>query len=353
MRIGIVSRGSPPGSHVVDRWRFDVLIRRLNSRNVDVQYPRRHVTYDLLIVPLRSDHEKLIKSVANSGRCKIIGDVTDDVLAVALKRMLAPHRLSMPGRVYLTVRALFARRVPPMAELVTACDAVVVGSEAQAEGVSRYHDSVHVITDAILENPYASEGKPRNHGPLRLAWIGNVESLDGLVSIQKVLDRLPEIGNIELRLITGTQTKARILGKRPRNVWQFMDGQPMSCVFRPWHIDTFAREIAEADVGIVPVATGSAFTLNKPAGRVLLFMAAGLPVIATPIRSHREVIAPGDTGFLPHTTETWLDAVHELAQSADLRETMGTRARDFALKFYGEGCFASRYWRLIETVMGT
>jgi glycosyltransferase involved in cell wall biosynthesis len=352
MRIGIVSRGSPPGSHVVDRWRFDVLIRRLNSRYVDVQYVRTHVTYDLLIVPLRSDREKLIKSVASSGRCKIIGDVTDDVLAVALKRMLAPHRLSAPGRAYLSVRALFSRPVPRMAELVAACDALVVGSAAQGEAASRYSDAVHVITDAILENPFCAVGRPRKEGPLRLAWIGNVESLDGLVSIQEVLDRLPDIGDIELRLITGTQTKARILGKKPRNVRQFMDGQRIRCVFRPWHIDTFAREIAEADVGIVPVATESAFTLNKPAGRVLLFMAAGLPVIATPIRSHREVIASGDTGFLPDTTQGWVDAVHQLAQSVDLRQTLGTRARNFALTFYGEDSFAARYWQVIESVMG-
>ncbi len=327
------------------------LIRRLNSRHVDVQYVRRRATYDLLIVPLRSDHAQLIKSVAGLGRCKIIGDVTDDVLAVALKRMLAPHRLSLPGRVYLKARAWFARPVPRMAELVEACDAVVVGSASQTEGVSRYNDSVHVITDAILENPCAAAEKPRHDGPLRLAWIGNVESLDGLVSIQKVLDRLSEIGDFELRIITGTQTKARILGKRPRNVWQFMENQRIRCVFRPWHIDTFAQEIADADMGIVPVATGSAFTLNKPAGRALLFMAAGLPVIGPPIRSHREVIVPGDTGFLPETTESWLDAVQELAKSVELRETMGKQALDFALKFYGEDSFAARYSRVIDSVM--
>jgi glycosyltransferase involved in cell wall biosynthesis len=336
----------------VDRWRFDVLTRRLNGRHVEVEYVRRDVAYDLLIVPLRSDNETVIKAVADSGTCKVIGDVTDDVLAVALKRMLAPHRLSPVGRIYMNLRALWARGMPRMAGVVAACDAVVVGSTAQAESISRYHDAVHVITDAILENPFAEIPKPRKSDPLKLAWIGNVESLDGLVSIQGALDRIAQAENVELRLITGTQTKARLLGKRPRNVWQFMDGQRIRCAFRPWHIDTFYRDIAEADVGIVPVATASAFTLNKPAGRVLLFMAAGLPVVATPIRSHREVVVPGDTGFLPETAEDWVDAIHALAQSADMRHTLGIRARDFALKMYGERAFAERYWRVIESVMG-
>jgi glycosyltransferase involved in cell wall biosynthesis len=352
MRIGIVARGSPPGSHVVDRWRFDVLIRRLNSRHVDVQYFRRHVPYDLVIAPLRSDREELIKSIAGSGRCRIIGDVTDDVLAVALKRMLAPHRLSMPGRVYMNVRAFFAPRVPRMAELSAACDAVVVGSAAQAESMSRYHRATHVITDAILENPFGAVAKPRDQGPLKLAWIGNVESLDGLVSIQEVLDAIPGMGDLELHLVTGTQTKARILGKRPRNVWQFMEGQRVRCVFTRWDIDTHAREVARADIGIVPVATGSAFTLNKPAGRALLLMAAGLPVIATPIRAHREVIVPGETGFLPETPDDWRAALRALVASAHLRQTMGRSARDFALTSYGEESFAERYWRVIESVMG-
>ena len=336
---------------MVDRWRFDVLIRRLNSRDAEVEYVREHVSYDLIIVPLRSDNEDVIKSVSRSGRCKIIGDVTDDVLAVALKRMLAPHRLSWAGRVYMNVSAFVSRGVPRMAKLVAACDAVVVGSTAQAESLTRHNSAVHVITDAILENPYASDARLFQEGPLKLAWIGNVESLDGLVSIQEVLDRLPGIADVELHLITGTQTKARILGRRPRNVRQFMHGQRISCLFKPWHIDTFYRDIAEADVGIVPVATGSPFTLNKPPGRVLLFMAAGVPVIATPIRSHREVIIPGDTGFLPEDAESWLEAVHELAYGAELRHTMGTQASDFALRHYGERAFAERYWRVIHSVM--
>jgi glycosyltransferase involved in cell wall biosynthesis len=327
-----------------------VLIRRLNRRHVQVEYLRGDASYDLVIVPLRSDNERVIKAFSDSGTCKVIGDVTDDVLAVALNRMLAPHRLSSVGRIYMHVSALWARGVPRMAELITACDAVVVGSTAQAESVSRYHEAVHVITDAILENPFADVPKPHKSEPLKLAWIGNVESLDGLVSIQGVLDRIAQAENVELRLITGTQTKARFLGKRPRNVRQFMDGQRIRCEFRPWHIDTFYRDIAEADVGIVPVATASAFTLNKPAGRVLLFMAAGLPVVATPIRSHQEVVVPGDTGFLPETAEDWVNAIYVLAESVDTRHTLGTSARDFALRMYGERAFAERYWRVIESV---
>lgn len=351
MRIGIVSRGSPPGSHVVDRWRFDVLIRRLNGQGVEVEYRRPQTEYDLLIVPLRSDNRAIVMSAVRSGQCKVVGDVTDDVLAVALKRMLAPHRLSWMGRVYMSLAALFDRGTPRMAELVSACHAVVVGSTAQSESASRYNDSVHVITDAILENPYVSTKEPRHDGPLRLVWVGNVESLDGLVSIQDALDELAQSEDVELRLITGTQTKARILGKGPRNVQQFMDGQRIRCVFRPWQIDTFYRDIAESDVGIVPVSTESAFTLNKPAGRSLLLMAAGLPVVATSIRSHREVIVPGETGFLADTKEDWVEAVRTLAQSPDLRQDMGSAGQDFALRHYGERAFAERYWRVIQTVM--
>jgi glycosyltransferase involved in cell wall biosynthesis len=313
---------------------------------------RAQEAYDLLIVPLRTDNATVIKYVAHSARCKIIGDVTDDVLAVALKRMLAPHRLSVAGRVYMHLSALFHLGNPRMAELVGACNAVVVGSNAQAESLSRHNGAVHVITDAILENPYARETVQSHDGPLRLAWIGNVESLDGLVSIQTVLDELARSEDVELRLITGTQTKGRILGKRPRNVRQFIADQRIPCVFRPWHIDTFYREIAEADVGIVPVATQSDFTLNKPPGRSLLFMAAGLPVIATPIRSHREVIVPGETGFLPETTDDWVKTVRALANDVELRQEVGQAASDFALRYYGERAFAERYARVIDTVMG-
>ena len=65
---------------------------------------------------------------------------------------------------------------------------------------------------------------------------------------------------------------------------------------------------------------------GKCAYKLLQVMAAGKPVIASPVGANRQVVRHGVNGFLAESTEEWTDALRKLADP-HLRERMGAEAR--------------------------
>ena len=66
---------------------------------------------------------------------------------------------------------------------------------------------------------------------------------------------------------------------------------------------------------------------GKCAYKLLQVMAAGKPVIASPVGANRQVVRHGVNGFLAETTEEWTDALRKLAADPELRRRMGEEAR--------------------------
>ena len=66
---------------------------------------------------------------------------------------------------------------------------------------------------------------------------------------------------------------------------------------------------------------------GKCAYKLLQVMAAGKPVIASPVGANAQVVQHGVNGFLANTTEEWAEALRTLATDPDLRRRMGAEAR--------------------------
>ena len=66
---------------------------------------------------------------------------------------------------------------------------------------------------------------------------------------------------------------------------------------------------------------------GKCAYKLLQVMAAGKPVIASPVGANRQVVQHGVNGFLADTPEEWTDALRRLAADPELRRRMGEEAR--------------------------
>ena len=77
----------------------------------------------------------------------------------------------------------------------------------------------------------------------------------------------------------------------------------------------------------------------------------GLPVIATSIRGAREIVAPGENGFLfaPHDWQALaglLGRVHKMDKHE--RQAMGLRARDLVLRNFDEKQYVIRQADALE-----
>ena len=81
---------------------------------------------------------------------------------------------------------------------------------------------------------------------------------------------------------------------------------------------------------------------GKCAYKLLQVMAAGKPVIASPVGANREVVRHGVNGFLANTPEQWSEAIRTLAADSDLRRRMGEAARNTVADQYASARVGER-----------
>ena len=91
----------------------------------------------------------------------------------------------------------------------------------------------------------------------------------------------------------------------------------------PWTEDSEIARIAAFDVGIMPLHD-TPWERGKCAYKLLQVMAAGKPVIASPVGANRQVVRHGVNGFLADTAEEWTEALRQLADP-DLRRAWARR----------------------------
>jgi glycosyltransferase involved in cell wall biosynthesis len=94
----------------------------------------------------------------------------------------------------------------------------------------------------------------------------------------------------------------------------------------PWSLESESRLLAESDIGLAPLPD-TPYTRGKCGLKVLEYMAAGLPVVASPVGVNGDYVVPETTGVWATTSEEWIEAVRRLAGDAALRERMGRAGR--------------------------
>ncbi|MEA2928897.1 MAG: hypothetical protein QOG38_1325 [Hyphomicrobiales bacterium] len=94
----------------------------------------------------------------------------------------------------------------------------------------------------------------------------------------------------------------------------------------PWSEQTEVARICDFDIGIMPLHD-TPWERGKCAYKLLQVMAAGKPVIASPVGANCQVVQHGVNGFLAATQDEWADALRTLATDAERRARMGAEAR--------------------------
>ena len=110
-----------------------------------------------------------------------------------------------------------------------------------------------------------------------------------------------------------------------------------------WSEKTERELLPKCHVGIMTLPPDDAFAAGKSAYKLLQYLAAGLPSIASPVGENRVVVAHGKTGFLAASPEEWRAAFRTLAADEKLRADFAAAARKEA-----ENYSVRRYAPVIE-----
>lgn len=107
--------------------------------------------------------------------------------------------------------------------------------------------------------------------------------------------------------------------------------------------------VASVDINIAPLEIGNPFCESKSE---LKFFEAGIvsvPSVCAATDPYRKAIEDGVDGFVANDTQEWIEKLGRLIQDSELRQRMGEKAREKALKKYTtEGAKNEEYYEYLK-----
>ena len=224
-----------------------------------------------------------------------------------------------------------ARGLPAMLALASHA---VVENDYTGEFARRYCP-VLSITGPIELTPYADAIPTRTQdGTTVLGWIGSASTVAYLDRVRGVLQELTQRHRVRL-LIIGAQWSA--------------DGVETEC--RPWDLAREAADLADCDIGIMPVPDDP-WTRGKGGYKLLQYMAAGLPVVTDPVGINVDIVADGDSGLLASGNNAWVAALERLVTEPELCQRLGAEGRRRVEARYAQSVQQDHLLVMLQQVAG-
>ena len=181
---------------------------------------------------------------------------------------------------------------------------------------------VEIVPSAIDLDRYRDLPEPPAREGLTVGWIGIPLNAHYLAIIAPALRA---VSSVKLHVVGGA-VPAELSGIAAESF--------------EWTEETEIARIAAFDVGVMPLHD-TPWERGKCAYKLLQVMAAGKPVIASPVGANRQVVRHGVNGFLAETTEEWTGALRKLADP-ELRRRMGEEARRTVAEHYATAVIVPR-----------
>jgi glycosyltransferase involved in cell wall biosynthesis len=213
-------------------------------------------------------------------------------------------------------------------------DLVVAGNETLAAAAQPAAKRISVMPTPV--NLHAYDRASRAHdGRFTVVWIGRPENLIYLELARPALARLAQRHPaLRLRIVCS----------------EFPDWSEVEIERVPWSSDSEIEALTTADVGIMPL-TDNAWTRGKCAFKLLQYMAASLPCVASPVGANCQAVLDGITGFLVEGDAAWEQALERLMESPALRARLGAAGRALAEERYSVRRYSENYAELLSEVI--
>lgn len=182
------------------------------------------------------------------------------------------------------VRYLLRSKIP---NIMSKAQKVVCGNEYLARFASQFNPNV-VIVPTVLDTKDYDIKKHVVRQRLVVGWIGTPATQHYLTDVYNVVKDLSK--EIDIKLVAIGAHNFR----QPSTFYEEID----------WSKSTERDQINLFDVGIMPLPDEH-FERGKCGFKLLQYMAAGLPVIASPVGVNSKLISHGKNGFIAVSSSDW------------------------------------------------
>ena len=290
----------------------------LRVRNADIVYVFMWVT------PLGPAWpERLFRFLAK----RIVYDIDDNVHI--------GQKLSGPDNPNAFIRFLKNRNKP--IHLMRSADAVITSSpflESEAKRLNESNAATY-ITSSVDTEYFV----PRTHRPANpkivVGWTGTFSSKPFLDMLAPALRRLTTLRDFEFRIVG--------------NFDYAMNGVDVKVV--EFNRASEIADLERFDIGIYPLPDDD-WVLGKSGLKAIVYMAMGIPVVASPVGTTPLLFAHGEFGFMAKDEDEWVRALIALIDDEAMRMRMGNVARQVAVEHYSRYAVKARYLNVLRGVMG-
>jgi len=195
-------------------------------------------------------------------------------------------------------------------KMVDLCDHIIVGNSYLKDITHEIcpHASVTIIPTVVDPSLYPVKVHMENR-PLVIGWIGSASTIKYLDLVQHVLrEFIHSHENVIFRIVSNEFPE-----------WGWVEK-------KPWAREQEIQDVLGFDIGIMPLVDNP-WTRGKCGFKLIQYMAAGLPVVASPVGANNDIVDHGHNGFLASTHSEWAEALSNLATNRDLRASFGAHGR--------------------------
>jgi ubiquinone/menaquinone biosynthesis C-methylase UbiE/glycosyltransferase involved in cell wall biosynthesis len=204
-------------------------------------------------------------------------------------------------------RAILGRKFE---SLIARAAVVTTGNPDLAEWAKALH-ARRVVEMLPVVDISRYQVAPLPNGPFTIGWIGTPGNTNYLSLIAEPLRHLHEKYGARLRVIGGQKGFS-------------LPGVAIDHI--PWSEETEALELSRCHVGVMPLVDGP-WERAKSGYKLIQYMAAARPAVASPVGVNASTIVPGEVGFLASNTAEWTSILSTLAANPELVRELGLAAR--------------------------
>jgi glycosyltransferase involved in cell wall biosynthesis len=202
-------------------------------------------------------------------------------------------------------------------KLITNAAGVIVANDMLWERCLQLESKVIKIPTVVDLDLYSCD-KPK-FDRFTVVWIGTPVTYTFLEKYEEQLQAMAKKVDYELLVVAIKRLEKRAI---PGVNMRFVD----------WSQENEIELLMRSHVGIMPL-TDDAFARGKSAFKLIQYLAAGIPAIASPVGESCTVINDEVNGFLAYETDEWVDSLEKLATDKKLYKAFAKAAKKSAKQF--------------------
>lgn len=192
---------------------------------------------------------------------------------------------------------------------------VSVGNHYLGNWASHYNTHVVYNPTCVDMQTHYSVVKNQDSAKVTIGWTGSHSTVKYLDMVKPVLEEMEKEYDFEFIVICNQQPDWTIKSLR----------------FIAWNETSEINDLLKINIGIMPLPQ-DAWSEGKCGFKLIQYLALGIPAVASPVGVNKQIIDPGENGYLCETDSEWKTALVQLIRNVSLRKKMGQAGREKMLE---------------------